>query len=158
MNNILFNENIPSSTTDITTGVKTINIIDTKIELLKKMLGIINIHCTDLEDIVGTIIIRDHLLEPSLEEKFIALQDTIKTAGYSSGKLTSLHKNSHYTQKFPVINMLRQLLKSNGYWLKPKKEYNGYTPTGYKIIKRYFVISHFNSVTDSDDNDNENDN
>jgi hypothetical protein len=148
---MVYTVDIPTATTDEATGIKTITIIDPKVELLKNMLNIIDIQCTDLDDIVGTIIIRDKLLSDSLEDKFISLQESTKNAGYSTGKLTSLHKNSNYTQKFPAINMLRQLLKCNGYWLRPKKESNGYTSSGSKIIKRYFVISHFDCLDDDAD-------
>ena len=120
--------------------IKIINIKDKNIELLKTMLNIIDIEFEELDDLVNTIIVRDFLLKEDIEDKFIALQNNIKEVGYSSSKLTSLHKNSVYSQKFPAINMLRQILKCNGLKLLPKKEYNGYTAMGHKIINRYFII------------------
>lgn len=127
-------------------NVKIISIKDQNIELLKNMLKIIDVEFEHLDDLINTIIVRDFLLREDIEDKFIALQNDIKEVGYSSSKLTSLHKNSVYSQKFPAINMLRQILKCNGLKLLPKKEYNGYTAMGHKIINRYFIITYLDSV------------
>ena len=61
---------------------------------------------------------------------------------YSSNTFTCLHLNSFKKQKFPGINMFRQILKANGYNLNPQVESNGYCPlTGKKNVIRSFVIA-----------------
>ena len=53
------------------------------------------------------------------------------------GLTTELHSTTH---KYPVINILRQVLKTCGYNLNPKRVSNGYTKAGVKLYKRSFVI------------------
>jgi len=59
---------------------------------------------------------------------------------YSSSFITSLHKNAETKQKWPLINIVRQILKINGYKLKPFRKSNGYDDNGKKKIIRYFKI------------------
>ena len=61
---------------------------------------------------------------------------------YSSNLLTCLHENSLEKQKFPCINMFRQILKENNFTMKPMVESNGYCPlSGKKNVIRTFVIT-----------------
>ena len=73
------------------------------------------------------IIIRDHLQE-------------LKNLGFKSSYLTSLQKSSHTKQKWPLLNLVRQLFKSRGYHLKPERVANGYSKDGKKLFKRFFRI------------------
>jgi hypothetical protein len=59
---------------------------------------------------------------------------------YKSSKLTSLHSNSKQKQRFPQVNLLRQILKCNNLKLHPKVVSLGYTKNGKKIIKRSYII------------------
>ena len=66
---------------------------------------------------------------------------------YKSSKLTCLHKNSTTNQKFPGVNMVRQILKCNKLKLKPMENCRGYNKaTGKKIIERYYQIKEISSV------------
>lgn len=112
------------------------------LQILKSILSYVNIDFVSTESLIGTEINREQLLNDNTLEKFKNLQLEIKKAGYSSCKLTSLHKNNDTKQKFPAINMMRQILKCNNLWLKPVEKSLGYNKTtGAKIVKRYFVIS-----------------
>lgn len=88
----------------------------------------------------GTSIDREELLS---EEKYKKIKEIIPELKkvYSSSYLTSLQSTADKTHKWPVINILRQILKSYGYNLTPKRVANGYTKTGKKLYKRLFVIS-----------------
>jgi hypothetical protein len=122
--------------------LKKIVIVDKRLELLRKMLKFINISFSDINDLEGKIIVRDILLTESVQDYYQKYQEDFKKCGYKSGKLTSLHKNN-INQKFPAINMLRQILKCQGFLLQPKIESIGYNKnTGQKLIKRYFTIMH----------------
>ena len=124
------------------------NKIDDKIvnEILTNILSFLEIKFSNINELIGIEIDRDDFLDPIIIQKFKNYQIEIKKKGYSSGKLTSLHKNNIVKQQFPAINMMRQLLKCNGLWLKPKYISLGYNKnTGSKIIKRSFVITLLNT-------------
>ena len=60
---------------------------------------------------------------------------------YNSSYLTCLHDNSIYKQKFPVINLVRQILKCNYLLMTPKVISNGYDKaSGKKLVTRIYVI------------------
>ena len=72
---------------------------------------------------------------------------------YNSSKLTCLHKNSLDKQKFPAVNMYRQLLKCNNLKMEPyvvSKGYNKYS--GKKIVERFYRIKELKSKDDENDN------
>ena len=60
---------------------------------------------------------------------------------FSSSYLTSLQSNAAINQKWPLINLLRQILKAYGYQLKPKRKAAGYKKDGIKLYKRVFIIN-----------------
>lgn len=60
---------------------------------------------------------------------------------FSSSYLTSLQSNAAINQKWPLINLLRQILKGYGYQLKPKRKAAGYNKDGIKLYKRVFIIN-----------------
>tara|TARA_B100001093_G_C26829845_1_gene1015637 strand:- start:1393 stop:1992 length:600 start_codon:yes stop_codon:yes gene_type:complete len=114
-------------------------------ELLKKMLSYFNIKFTDINELINIEIERNRFLTPEIVEHFQKFKNEFKNLGYKTGKLTSLHKNNLIKQKFPAINMLRQLLKCNNLLLKPLIKSNGYDKiTGRKNTIRYFIIKEKN--------------
>lgn len=64
----------------------------------------------------------------------------------SSSSLTSLHKNAKQEQKWPLLNIVRQILKIYNYNMKPIRKANGYTKDGKKKYKRLFIINKINVV------------
>lgn len=65
----------------------------------------------------------------------------------SSSMFTSVQKNANNIQKFPLINLVRQILKRMGYNLTPKRLCNGYDDNGKKKYKRLFRIQLIESST-----------
>ena len=61
---------------------------------------------------------------------------------YSSSLLNSLQKNAEQTQKWPLLNLVRQILNNHGYKMEPFRKADGYTLDGIKKYKRFFVITH----------------
>jgi len=59
---------------------------------------------------------------------------------FSSSALTSLQKNAHKTQKWPLLNLVRQIMKVCNYQMNPVRHSYGYSPQGHKIFKRFFII------------------
>ena len=62
----------------------------------------------------------------------------------SSSIYTSLHADADKKQKYPFINIIRQVLKSINFKLTPKRISDGYTLDGVKKYKRVFIIEKIN--------------
>lgn len=116
------------------------------INSIKKLLNFIDISFNNLVELIGLKIERDSLLRHDIVNYYNTQQEYIKSNGYRSSKLTSLHENNKMKQSFPAVNMLRQLLKCNGYYLKPYVRSIGYDNVkGYKKVKRYYIIEKKNT-------------
>ncbi len=59
---------------------------------------------------------------------------------FSSSFLTSLQKNATNKQKWPLLNLIRQILKKHDYTMSPIRKSNGYSQEGKKLFKRFFII------------------
>ncbi len=55
--------------------------------------------------------------------------------------MTSLQKNADKSQKWPLLNLTRQLLSIYGYKMEPIRKSDGYTLEGVKKYKRFFHVS-----------------
>jgi len=85
------------------------------------------------------LILRDSLLSDkiykSIETNIVELRKTL-----SSSSLTSLQKGADKTQKWPLLNLVRQILNVYGYKMVPIRKSDGYTADGIKKFKRYFQV------------------
>ena len=111
---------------------------DSKDKHFLNLLNKCNINCSSLNNLDGVIIERDVLIGNKydlIKNDIPKLKEIIK-----STHNTSVQKNAEQNQRWPLINLLRQLLKSYGYNLVPKRIANGYTKDGIKIYKRLFEI------------------
>ena len=86
------------------------------------------------------LISRDSLLSDSLYESVKESILEFKKI-YSSSSLTSLHQKAGEEQRWPLLNLVRQLLSVHGYKMKPIRKSDGYTLEGIKKYKRFFLIS-----------------
>ena len=118
-------------------------IIKQKNDIILSLLKIINIDIDSLDKLNNCNIERDLLMDEDVIEQYYKFIPKLKEF-YNSDELTCLHKNSLQKQKFPAINMLRQILKASGFLLKPKVVCLGYVGKD-KITKRYFIIE--NNIT-----------
>ena len=110
-------------------------------QLIKEMLAKIGLKFENIDDIEGQIIERDILLTDEVSSFLLSFQEKIKNSGYKTGTLTSLHKNNNEKQRWPEVNILRQLLKCNKFRLKPFTKSNGYNKTtGKKNVLRFYRI------------------
>lgn len=98
-----------------------------------------NIICNDVNNLDGTIIYRDTLLNPNLYDKIKQDIPSLKNI-LNSSSYTSVQKNAENNQRWPLINLIRQILKQYNYELKPKRLADGYTKDGQKKYKRLFEI------------------
>jgi hypothetical protein len=105
----------------------------------KKILNKAGIHFNHEDEINGILIERELLLN---DEKYDEIKKEIPELKkmYSSSSLTCLHKDADKNQKFPLLNLVRQILNVFGYHLTPIRKSDGYTLDGVKKFKRFFHI------------------
>jgi hypothetical protein len=87
----------------------------------------------------GLMIPRDMLLSA---EKYEQLKPNIIQLKkiFSSKCMTSMHASAELNQKWPCINLLRQVLKRMGYDIQPERKCAGYDDTGKKVFERFFRV------------------
>lgn len=111
-----------------------------QIELLIKIFKLLKFHTDTLADLTNLTFPRETLIQKENKEKLLELIPELKEV-YNSSYLTCLHDNSIYKQKFPAVNLVRQVLKCHHLSLTPKIISNGYEKTtGKKKVSRIFKI------------------
>ena len=105
----------------------------------KYLLNKIGIQFDSWDVIINNEIERDSLLNESLYND-IKEDIALVKKHFSSSTLTSLQKNAENKQKWPLLNLVRQVLKVHGFKLSPQRKANGYTKTGKKLFRRFFII------------------
>ena len=110
------------------------------LEIIKKLFKVINIEIKTSSDLNLVEIDRELMLKDIINNEFSKLIDSCKNI-YKTSKLTALHGNRLSKQKFPAINLLRQILKCHKYKMTPKITSLGYHKNGKKIIKHSYIIN-----------------
>lgn len=105
-------------------------------EKTKDFLNLVGIKFNDIN---GTIISREIFLSDNKYEEIKYLIPELKK-NYSSSFMTGLQKNADKQQKWPLLNLTRQILSVYGYKMQPIRKSDGYTLEGVKKYKRYFLI------------------
>ena len=114
----------------------------------KTILKIIGIDFNSIDDLNGLSILREQLLSDNKYEEVKKFLPELKKT-YSSSLMTSLQKNADKSQKWPLLNLVRQILSTHNYKMEPIRKSYGYTLEGVKKYKRFFLIknkSNTNSV------------
>ena len=113
-------------------------------QTIKEFLNKCSIVFDDFSQLDGMLVPRDILLS---KEKYELIKDDIEKMKklYSSGSLTALQKNAFESQKWPLLNLVRQILKSNNFQMNPIRKSNGYTKEGKKKYLRFFMIKEIKS-------------
>ena len=113
---------------------------ETQIKLLIKIFKLLSFHVDTLEDLTNLTFPRETLLQKDNQKKLMDLIPQLKLV-YNSSYLNCLHDNSIFKQKFPGVNLVRQVLKCHHLALTPKIISNGYEKaTGKKKVNRIFKI------------------
>ena len=105
----------------------------------RTILKIIGIEFNEIDDLNELTILRDQLLSDKKYEEVKKLLPELKKI-YSSSLMTSLQKNADKSQKWPLLNLVRQILSTHNYKMEPIRKSDGYTLEGVKKYKRYFLI------------------
>ena len=111
--------------------------MDNEIKLIFK---IIDLDINNFDELNGLIIPRETLLSDNKYDEVKYLIPELKK-NYSSSFMTSLQKNAEKSQKWPFLNLIRQILHIYGYKMEPIRKADGYTLSGVKKYKRYFQIT-----------------
>ena len=112
---------------------------DTNDTIVLNILNTCGITCSDIKDLDGITIFREILLNDSTYDKLKSDIPKLKQI-LSSTSFTSMHKHADESQKWPLINLVRQLLRKYNYNLIPKRVCDGYSNDGIKKYKRLFII------------------
>ena len=113
--------------------------IEEKYKCVIYILNACNITCNSFTELDGLVIPRTLCLN---DEKYkqISLELPNLKKHFSSSYLTALQSTATSKQKFPLLNLIRQLLRSCNYKLTPKRITDGYTLSGEKKYIRMFII------------------
>ena len=107
---------------------------------IKSFLNKCKILINEFDDLNGFLLPREIFLDKdvynSVKEDISILKQV-----FTSSALTSLQSNAEENQKWPLLNLVRQILRSCHYKMTPKRVSAGYTKDGKKIYKRMFIIS-----------------
>lgn len=87
----------------------------------------------------GIIIPRDVLLSTDKYEQLKPHIIRLKKI-FSSKCMTSMHASAESNQKWPCINLVRQVLKRMGYDIQPERKCAGYDDAGKKLFERFFRV------------------
>lgn len=121
----------------------------------KLVFKLIGLQIQELNELDGLIIPREVLLSDNKYDEVRKLIPNLKQ-NYSSSLMTSLHKNADKTQRWPLLNLVRQILNTYRYKMEPIRKSDGYTLEGVKKYKRYFEIKKMQLIT-NDNNNEDND-
>ena len=105
--------------------------------IIKHFLNKCNIHFEEYFELDNLLIDRDILLNDytykNVKPDIVILKNIL-----SSCSLNCLHKNAYENQRWPLLNLVRQLLKVQNFMMKPIRKSNGYDKSGKKKYKRFF--------------------
>lgn len=110
-----------------------------QIEYIKSFLNKCKIVINNFDDLNGMLIPREIFLDSSIYSSVkedIAMLKQI----FASSSLTALQSTAECNQRWPLLNLVRQILKSCNYKMTPKRVSAGYMKDGTKIYKRMFVV------------------
>jgi len=105
----------------------------------KKVLNTIGINFETINELENFFIPREILLSDSKYEEIKKLIPDLKKR-FSSSFMTSLQKNAEKEQKWPLLNLVRQILNKYNFKMDPIRKSDGYTLDGVKKYKRFFQI------------------
>ncbi len=114
-------------------------------ESLEKIFKEVGIPFKEGENLDGQLFDREIFLDETryenIQDKIISLREF-----FSSSSLTCLQDTACATQRWPLLNLIRQLLKTYKYTMEPIRKSDGYDKDGKKRYKRYFKIKKIKKI------------
>jgi len=117
-------------------------------EHIKLFLNKCKIIVDNLNQLDGMLIPREILIDGEIY-KSVKEEISILKQIFNSSYLTSLQSTAEENQRWPLLNLIRQVLKSCHFKMTPKRISSGYTKDGKKIYKRMFIIEKLNQTKSS---------
>ena len=118
-----------------------------KNEVVFKILNLSGIIIEQLNNLDGLIISRDILLDYSKYDNIKEYLNKLrKDSDFSSSTLTCLHNGADIKQKWPLLNLVRQILKVKNFRMVPIRKSDGKDNKGKKKYKRFFRIEKYKTV------------
>lgn len=114
------------------------------VNVIIKFLNKTGIQINNINELNGYIIDREILLDESKIQNMKEEINIIKKY-FAVSIITSLQKNAKSKQKWPLLNMVRQILKTMKFKMIPFKKSNGYDINKKKIFKRFFIVEKMNN-------------
>jgi len=114
-------------------------ITNEKQKIIIDVLNKANIVCSSMNDLNGMLIPREMFMNLEIYKDIKTKIPYLKTL-FSSSYLTSLQDTAEKKQQWPLLNLLRQVLRSCNFKLTPKRISDGYTIDGKKKYKRMFIV------------------
>ena len=108
-------------------------------EYSKKIFATSGISFENISELDGLMIPREQLLSDLKYDEIKKLIPELKKI-YSSSFMTGLQRNADKHQKWPLLNLIRQILNTYNYDMEPIRKSDGYTLEGVKKYKRFFQI------------------
>jgi uncharacterized protein YihD (DUF1040 family) len=105
----------------------------------KIILKNVGIEFENLSELNGLFITSETLLSDNKYDEIKKLIPELKKND-SSSLMTSLQKTAEQSQKWPLLNLVRQILNIYNYKMEPVRKADGYTLEGVKKYKRFFLI------------------
>ena len=112
---------------------------------IKNLFHDIGLPFEEIANLNGLYISRESFLN---DEKYNTIKGKIPSLKhyFSSSFMTSLQKNAEGKQKWPLLNLTRQILKSMYFKMTPVRLSDGYTKEGKKKYRRLFLIEKLNTT------------
>ena len=110
-----------------------------------KFLNKCKIPFDDEQQLEGMLIPREVLLSQEIYTQVKKDIPLIKKI-YSSSGMKSLQQNASDKEKWPLLNLVRQLLKASNYNMRPVRVSDGYTKDKKKKYKRHFRIEKIKKI------------
>ena len=111
-------------------------------EYIKLFLNKCKIFTTNFNDLHGMIVAREVMLDIE-NYKLVKPDILILKKFFNSSSFTSLQSTAEETQKWPLLNLVRQTLKAINFKMTPKRMSDGYSKDGKKLYKRVFIIERY---------------
>jgi len=124
---------------------------DEEISIILKILNLSGFVLENMAMLNGISIPRDLLINSGKYEIVSEYLDKLKKLKkYSSSTLTSLHDGAIKKQKWPLLNLVRQILKVEHYRMVPFRKTDGKDKNGKKKYVRFFLIERMKIVEEKD--------
>ena len=118
-------------------------------EKVRLLLNKCNIPFTHESQLQGMKIPREVFLSMTTYNSISGDIQDIKSI-YSSSAMTGLQQTAVKKERWPLLNLVRQLLKASNYQMRPIRECDGYTQEGKKKYRRYFRIECYKKVGEAE--------